>query len=59
MCVLRGDKLLSSSAISLTRWLEVHTHNEQGIKEIIDECGIDYIIVESIDRPGVEIHQNM
>jgi hypothetical protein len=57
MYVLRGDKLLSSSAISSTRWLEVHIHNEQGIKEIFDDYGIDYVVVESIDRSGVEIHQ--
>ena len=37
----------------------MHTHHEQEIKEIFDECGIDYIIVESIDRSGVEIHQIM
>ena len=57
MYVLRGDKLLSSSAISSTNRLEVHVHDEQGIKEILDDFGIEYLIVESIDRTDIRVHQ--
>lgn len=58
MYVLRGDKLLSSSAIAANMWLEVHAHSDQDIRAIFDEYGVQYVVVESRDwSNGIEIHQ--
>jgi hypothetical protein len=55
--VLRADKLLTSSSISSNNWLEVHVHSTDGIKQILDDYGVDLIVVESRDLSGIEIHQ--
>jgi len=57
--VLRADKLLSSSSISAKHWLEVHAHSQEDIRKIFDGYGIVYIVVESKDRSGVEIHREL
>lgn len=55
--VLRADKLLTSSSISPKHWLEVHVHSTQGIKKILDDYGVDLIVVESRDLSKIKIHQ--
>lgn len=55
--VLRADKLLTSSSISSKQWLEVHVQTTDGIKRLLDDYGVDLIIVESRDLSGIEIHQ--
>ncbi|MDD5578647.1 MAG: glycosyltransferase family 39 protein [Methylobacter sp.] len=55
--VLRADKLLTSSSISSSNWLEVHVHSTDGVKQILDDYGVDLIVVESRDLSGIEIHQ--
>lgn len=57
MHVLRADKLLSSSAINPNIWLEVHAHSDADIQRMLDEYGIDLIVVEDRDVSGIEIHQ--
>ncbi len=59
MYVLRGDKLLSSSAIFSSHWLEVHAHSDNDIQAIFDRFGVEYIVVESADRTGLFIHQEL
>ncbi len=55
--VLRADKLLSSSSISSQHWLEVHVHSNEEIKKILDDYGVDLIVVESRDQSKIKIHQ--
>ena len=55
--VLRADKLLTSSSISSNNWLEVHVHSTDGIKQILDDYGVDLIVIENRDVSGIEIHQ--
>jgi hypothetical protein len=57
MYVLRGDKLLSSSAVYSDHNLEIHAFSEVDIKRIIDEFGVSCIVVESADVSGIEIHE--
>lgn len=57
MHVLRADKLLSSSAINPNIWLEVHARSDADIQRMLDEFGIDLIVVEDRDVSGIEIHQ--
>ena len=57
MHVLRADKLLSSSAINPNMWLEIHAHSDADIQRMLDQYGIDLIVVEDRDVSGIEIHQ--
>lgn len=59
MYILRGDKLLTSSSIIPGRWLKVHAHSCQDIEEIFDEYGISYVVIESEEWTGLEIHQEL
>ena len=59
MYVLRGDKLLSSSSVYYNRSLEVHAHSRKDIIDIFDRYGVTYIVVESIDQSGVDIHREL
>jgi hypothetical protein len=59
MYVLRGDKLLSSSSIVAKHWLEVHAQTDKDIRKILDDYGVQYVVVESKDVGGVEIHQRL
>lgn len=59
MYVLRGDKLLSSSSILATHWLDVHAQSEQDILSIFDNYGIQYVVVESNDTFSVSIHEKL
>ena len=56
MWVLRGDKVLSSSALMSNRSLEVHAETEEDIKSILDRFGVEYVAVEQRDLSRVEIH---
>ncbi|PKM10601.1 MAG: glycosyltransferase [Gammaproteobacteria bacterium HGW-Gammaproteobacteria-3] len=55
--VLRADKLLSSSSISSKQWLEVHAHSTDDIKKILDDYGVDLVVVESRDVSDIDIHR--
>lgn len=55
--VLRADKLITSSSITSQNWLEVHVHSTKGIKKILDDYGVDLIVVESRDESKIKIHQ--
>lgn len=57
MHVLRADKLLSSSAINPNIWLEVHARSDADIQRMLDQYGIDLIVVEDRDVSGIQIHQ--
>jgi hypothetical protein len=57
--VLRGDKLLSSSALGKRNWLEVHAHSRQDIADILDKYGVADVIVEGIEISDVEIHHEL
>lgn len=57
MYVLRADKLLTSSSIAFKNRLQVHAENRDDIKSVLDEYGIDLIVVESEDLSGVPIHE--
>lgn len=59
MYVLRADKLLSSSSISFTNKLKIHVLNRDGIKDIFDRYGIEYIVLEKNDNSGIKIHQEL
>jgi hypothetical protein len=57
--VLRGDKLLSSSALEKRQRLEVHAHSRQDIADILDKYGVADVIVEGIEISDVEIHHEL
>ncbi|MHB8916049.1 MAG: ArnT family glycosyltransferase [Thiobacillus sp.] len=59
MYVLRGDKLLSSSAVSARTWLKVHAQTPKDIRAIFDKYGIVLIVVERESRFGIPIHQTL
>jgi hypothetical protein len=54
--VLRGDKLLTSSALGKDQRLEVHAHSRQDIADILDKYGVTDIVVEGTEVSEVEIH---
>ncbi|WP_020160941.1 MULTISPECIES: ArnT family glycosyltransferase [Methylobacter] len=55
--VLRADKLLTSSSIFPDNWLDVHAHSVSDINKLLDEYGIDLIVIENRDVSGIEIHK--
>jgi hypothetical protein len=57
MYVLRADKLLTSSSIASKNRLQVHAENRDDIKSVLDEYGVDLIVVESEDLSGIPIHK--
>jgi len=57
MYVLRGDKLLTSSAISSKNRLEVHARSSEDIQSIFRNYGIQYVVVENRDVSGIEINR--
>jgi len=59
MYVLRGDKLLTSSAIMSDQWLEVHAKSRDDIQSILDDYGVQYVVVEERDVSGQEIHREL
>jgi len=56
MYVLRGDKLLTSTSIGGYRWLEIHAESQADIQAILDNYGIEYVVVESEDLLKMDIH---
>lgn len=59
MFVLRGDKLLSSSALDKRLRLQVHAHSRQDIHDIFDRYGVVHIVVERDERSSVPIHHEL
>lgn len=57
MYVLRADKLLTSSAINNSIWLEVHAKTEADIERMLQEYGVELVVLESRDVSGIAIHQ--
>jgi len=55
--VLRGDKLLTSSAIYPRHLLKIHAHSRDDIEDILGKYGTTHIVVESEDRTGIAVHQ--
>ena len=54
--VLRGDKLLSSSAVWRGQ-LTIHAHNESDIRDILDKYGVTIIVIETRDYTGIPINR--
>lgn len=60
MYVLRGDKLLTSTAIGGYRWMEIHARIREDVQAIINGYGVEFVVVESeIDWFGVDIHDQL
>jgi hypothetical protein len=59
MYVLRGDKLLSSSAIKSDQMLEIHAMSRDDIQAILDDYGVQYVVVEERDLSGLKIHKEL
>ncbi|WP_417452054.1 ArnT family glycosyltransferase [Kordiimonas sp.] len=57
--ILRGDKLLSSSSIVSSHWLEVHARSEEDILKIFDELAVAAIVVESRNYTELGIHDTL
>ncbi|MBF0295851.1 MAG: glycosyltransferase family 39 protein [Magnetococcales bacterium] len=55
--VIRGDKLLHSSAIFANAWTEVHVQDVAAIRNHFDRYGIDIIVVEEANYANLPIHQ--
>ena len=55
--VIRADKVLTSSSIGTTKWLEVHAKTTDDIRDILDQYGIKTIVVEKRDLMKLAIHQ--
>jgi 4-amino-4-deoxy-L-arabinose transferase-like glycosyltransferase len=56
MYVLRGDKLLSSTSIAGRNRLEVHAKDERDIIGILEQYGVQYVVVEDKNTIKIPIH---
>jgi hypothetical protein len=56
MYVLRGDKLLSSTSIAGRNRLEVHAEDERDIIGILEQYGVQYVVVEDKNTIKIPIH---
>jgi len=56
MYVLRGDKLLSSTSIAGRNRLEVHAEDERDIVGILEQYGVQYVVVEDKNTIKIPIH---
>lgn len=59
MYVLRGDKLLSSSSVQPNIRLKVHAQGRKDIRGLLQEYGVQYIVVESKEPLDLEIHREL
>lgn len=55
--VLRGDKLLHSSAMEVETWQKVHIQSLDGLRRLFDQFGVSVVVVESRNYAGLEIHR--
>jgi hypothetical protein len=53
--VLRGDKLLTSSAIFDWRDLKIHVRSTEEIYDIFRRFGTTYVVVEKYDKAGIPV----
>lgn len=56
--VLRGDKLITSSAIEATTWLKVHAQSREDIREMLSRNKVSMVVAESHDWTGLPIHKD-
>ncbi len=56
MWVLRGDKLLTSTSIGGRNKLEVHIEDAEGIDQLLDRFGPQFIVVESRNTIKLPAH---
>jgi hypothetical protein len=56
MFVLRGDKLLSSTSIAGRNRLEVHAEDASDIIGILEQYGVQYVVVEDKNTIKIPIH---
>jgi hypothetical protein len=59
MYVLRGDKLLTSSAVHSRKKLQIHARDRKDIETILDQYGVAYIVVEERDLSGLNIYEEL
>lgn len=57
--ILRGDKLLSSSALLPQSFLKVHAQTPEDIRGIFNKYGIVFVVVERESHFGIPIHQTL
>ncbi len=57
--VLRGDKLLSSSALEKSMRLKIHATSRRDIANLLDKYGVTDIVVESREASTVDIHHEL
>ena len=57
--VLRADKLLTASSISAKNRLAVLAENRSDIGKTLQRYGVDLVVVESSDRSGIPIHEEL
>lgn len=59
MYVLRGDKLFTSSSIGGRNKLQVHAQTRTELQALMDEYGVEYIVVEDKNYTPVDIHDEL
>ncbi|MBF0340845.1 MAG: glycosyltransferase family 39 protein [Magnetococcales bacterium] len=55
--VLRGDKLLHSSSVFTEHATQIHVRDLAGIRTLLDQHGIDILVIEERNYAQLEIHQ--
>lgn len=59
MYVLRGDKLLSSTSIAGSNRLAVHVEGRDGIVDLLDRYGPQFVVVEDRNTIGIPVHDTL
>lgn len=57
--VLRGDKLLTSSAVESTTFLQMHARSAEDVRSILDQHSVNVLVVEADNYTGLDIHSTL
>jgi len=56
LLILRGDKIISSSAITYKHKLAIHLKNKEEMLNAIHDMGVQFIVIESMNISDLEIY---
>jgi hypothetical protein len=57
--VVRGDKVLSSSAVDTSTWVETHVDGRAEIRNLLDRLGVEVLVLEERNYMDLPVHDTL